>query len=1339
MVMKKLYSPYTIASIRCENLEILSPIGKCDEVFSFRLSFKLPFKIIRSCALKSLIPLIFIILGTLELKAADRYSVASGNWSSTSTWSTTSGGASGASVPVTGDNVYIEGGWTVTVDVANAGCQALLIEATSNYNTTSSIKFNSGSVLTVAGNVNLGLNGQRKGSIDMASGGLFRIGGTLTVAQLGTWIPGSGTIEYYGGSQTVYAYTYYNLILSGTGSKTFPSGTTTVNNILSIENGSYTNTFTGSLSYGTSATLQYNTPSPRIVSTEWPATFNSSGGVIIRNTGTITLNGSKSFSGPLTVYDGSSINNGGHSIGSPNALLLYCGGLSSGSSISGTGLLTLGGNVTVTDAGQGTAGATVSCPVDLGATRAFTVADGGSDPATDLTLSGIISGTGFGITKAGIGTMLLSGLNTFTGAVTINIGVLSADNLSNIGSNSALGTGSATGASAISIAGTGTLKYTGSGNSANRPIILTGNGAAIDASGTGTMTLSGTISGTYNLVLTGTTLGVASGYINTGAGTVTKTGSGTWTLTGNSTYSGLTTISSGTLKLGGGETSTPLGQTSAGTVVENGATLDLSGFTIQEPLTLNGNGVSSLGALINSTSYDSQCYGSISLGSSSTIGEGNINIGGGISGTGHTLTKLGNGIITISSQTTFSGSLIINGGVVQMAYAGCLNDDLSVTLNGGTLSTGGVNFDETLGVLTLSSSSFITLGEGSHSLTFANSSGATWNGTLTITGWTGNGLSGGTGGKIFVGTGGLTTTQLSQIIFEGFDPGANLLNGEVVPPYQHTPGDYRSVTTGNWNSLDTWVFYNGSGWVTPLTLPSGASLVQILNEHTVTVDAFAHASHVIIESGGILTLTSSGQGTFGTITNFGTLNLNSDAGGIFSLIVNTYSDFGNENIQLYLTGGGDETNYPWHYISTPVAGLSTSSVMTGGGDAGSDLVEYDETIVATSLSQHNAWMGYDGWDYQDEDYSAPGFGSLILGKGYNYYSYSNATRVFGGSFNTQDVTTFSLSNSGPGDNPDIFGWNLVGNPFTASINWDNIVTDGFVDDAIYFTTNNTTASYVAGIGVPSGTTGLIPPMQGFFVKSNGTEDYINFHAATRIHSNQNRYKGDSESIPLIRLKLVNQNVADETVIRFDKSANLEFDHNLDAYKFSKTGTKVSLWSNSDKINYSINSIPYPETEIEIPLGINVSEEGSFKLNATQIEGLGDYGIFLTDKTTGTSVNLRTSPEFSFSASAGINENRFVIKIINLTTNVEDPGISTDKFNIYPTSGFINIQTLSEEWNGKKGSVGIVDMTGRVISLENNMEFWKNSLIQIPAERLRGIYFIKLESGLLKHVGRVMIR
>jgi len=65
--------------------------------------------------------LILLLVFTTYVNAASRYSIATGNWNSTSTWSASSGGSGGASIPVAGDAVIIEGGFTVTV-TATALC-----------------------------------------------------------------------------------------------------------------------------------------------------------------------------------------------------------------------------------------------------------------------------------------------------------------------------------------------------------------------------------------------------------------------------------------------------------------------------------------------------------------------------------------------------------------------------------------------------------------------------------------------------------------------------------------------------------------------------------------------------------------------------------------------------------------------------------------------------------------------------------------------------------------------------------------------------------------------------------------------------------------------------------------------------------------------------------------------------------------------------------------------------------------------------------------------------------------------------------------------------------------
>ena len=56
--------------------------------------------------------------------AANRYSVASGSWHSTSTWSVTPGGIPGATVPGKNDDVYLENGHTVTV-TSDEACSSI--------------------------------------------------------------------------------------------------------------------------------------------------------------------------------------------------------------------------------------------------------------------------------------------------------------------------------------------------------------------------------------------------------------------------------------------------------------------------------------------------------------------------------------------------------------------------------------------------------------------------------------------------------------------------------------------------------------------------------------------------------------------------------------------------------------------------------------------------------------------------------------------------------------------------------------------------------------------------------------------------------------------------------------------------------------------------------------------------------------------------------------------------------------------------------------------------------------------------------------------------------------
>ncbi len=67
--------------------------------------------------------------------------------------------------------------------------------------------------------------------------------------------------------------------------------------------------------------------------------------------------------------------------------------------------------------------------------------------------------------------------------------------------------------------------------------------------------------------------------------------------------------------------------------------------------------------------------------------------------------------------------------------------------------------------------------------------------------------------------------------------------------------------------------------------------------------------------------------------------------------------------------------------------------------------------------------------------------------------------------------------------------------------------------------------------------------------------------------------------------------------------------------------------------------------------------------------------------------------------------------VNNPTAVGDPLVSKHSFNIYTFDNHINIQTLADNWDGRTGSVRVIDLTGKTIgSPWRKTEFSKNSLV-----------------------------
>lgn len=452
---------------------------------------------------------------------------------------------------------------------------------------------------------------------------------------------------------------------------------------------------------------------------------------------------------------------------------------------SGTPALTVSGALnTGTGAISLTSSGTISGTGSITASNQNLTLSAGSGTGTLFGVVGLGSGT---VTKEGSGTVVLSGVNTYTGATTVNAGTLAISNASGLGTN-ANGTTIASGATldlrgvtvgseAITLNG-GTLK-TSSGTSSLSGAVTLGADSTVDVSGV-QLTLSGAIGGnTYG---------------------ITKTGTGKAVLSGNNTYTGVTTINAGTLALGG--SNNRLSDSTAVTVA-SGATFDLANFS---------DTVGSIGGA-----------GSVSLGSATLTSGGNnsdTTLSGVVSGSGQ-LVKSGTGTMILSRANTYTGATTVNAGTLTASHASGLGGTAGGTTvaSGATLHINGV---------AIGSEAVTISGTGVGNLGALKGSGvASLSGALSVN-------SSATVG----GTGSLTLGQITlsndQTLTMGTGAALNLATGAI------------SGTAGGGASNLT---VNTTGSFSPGNVGTDIGAVSIAAANTTLSDVTANGTIAVTDSG----------------------------------------------------------------------------------------------------------------------------------------------------------------------------------------------------------------------------------------------------------------------------------------------------------------------------------------------------------------------------------------------------------------------------------------------------------------------------------------------------------
>lgn len=544
---------------------------------------------------------------------------------------------------------------------------------------------------------------------------------------------------------------------------------------------------------------------------------------------------------------------------------------------------------------------------------------------------GAITGSG-GFTVAGGGNTH-PGTNTYTGTTTLTSGVTFLDAAETAGTSGPLGKSAAANPGSI-VFGGGLLRYTAANQNdysgrfstaANQAYKVDTAGQTVTwgsdlTSSGGTLTKSGTSSGTDTLILTGansytgattisngqlqignggTTGTLGSGAVTdnanltfnrsdtltvgnaiTGSGSLTQAGTGTTILTGANGYTGTTTVSAGTLQNGNGGTTGSFGTgaitNNANITYNHSNIIAMNQMSGTGSVTVNGTNmvwVQSAEAYTGTTTINNGANG-LWLGVHNALGS--------LSGSS-TITGSGTLVLSRTDDTTLANT--ITGGVQLL-----MNDAGVVTLTGNNSYTGktvmwsggmtvssfnsvaGGTATSSLGAPTTPSNGAIGMGLGSTVTLKYTGSGETTDRILELAGPAGSGAildQSGTGLLKF--TGGVTSSAsgIIALTLQGSTAGTGEMGGAIGNSSFAT--GVTKTGTGTW-TLSGANSYSGATTVTLGTLAiGGAGSINASSAVTVAAGAkLAYNSSTALTVAP--TLNGAGGGSRATLGGTGTIN-----------------------------------------------------------------------------------------------------------------------------------------------------------------------------------------------------------------------------------------------------------------------------------------------------------------------------------------------------------------------------------------------------------------------------------------------------------------------------------
>ena len=485
---------------------------------------------------------------------------------------------------------------------------------------------------------------------------------------------------------------------------------------------------------------------------------------------------------------------------------------------------------------------------------------------------------------------------------------------------------------------------------------------------------------------------------------------------------------------------------------------------------------------------------------------------------------------------------------------------------------------------------------------------------------------------------------------------------------------FHFITAGAWSNASNW---EGGA------LPSESDEVFI--DAACQLNQNARVSELTISNGQSLTL-QSGKTLIvtGNLTNTAVSGLVIKDG---AQLINVSSDV-SATMEKDIVAYSATNPYGWYTISSPmdVMPIAGSSFLTERYD----LYRFDERN-----QNHNEWENY---KTEHADFTA-----FENGRGYLYANSNTFSPAFTGTLNATDVI-YHLTCT---DRPDAMrGFNLIGNPFPHVI-YKGV--GGAIDNerlaSGYYTLANEGVWHVHTFE------DAIQPGQGILVKTIGAMDLTIAKSITVANKETSASKAGMSRMDI---SISGSSGQDRAFVYFTNGIGLN-----KMVNFAQQAP--SLWIHDNGNNYAIAHVDSGYESLD--LYFHNTNSGNFTLNVNAVDTNFNY-LQLTDRVTGTTVDLLQHPSYTFHATGHEYEARFVITF-KLATDVDE--------HQQQTFCFVKNDVLHLLTEGQGGQLAMVDVLGRTVKsvkLDGNT----CSVADLPS----GVYIVRFEGRTTNLVQKVVI-